>query len=81
MKKLINPRPSFTTKADYPLRGKNSNCTLATVVAGEFKSETVGVMVEYQDGWCICDMGGETPMEIIHIDNLRLWVTVDGVEV
>jgi hypothetical protein len=42
-------------------------------------------MVEYLDGWCICDMGissedeAELPMEIIHINDLRPWIKVESV--
>jgi hypothetical protein len=43
-------------------------------------------MVEYLDGWCICDMGissedeEELPMEIIHINDLRPWIKVESVD-
>jgi hypothetical protein len=52
---------------------------MATVESGEFVGQDVGVMVQYTDGFCICDMGGDGPMEIIHVDRLRLWVTVKSV--
>ena len=70
--------------ADSALRGKDAKWALATVISGKFASETVGIMVEYLDGLCICDMGmqgdDELPMEIIHIDDLRPWVRVESVD-
>jgi hypothetical protein len=66
-------------KADSPLRGEGSKWRLATVLNGDYEAKIVGIMVEYQDGWCICDMGGDDPMEIIHIDDMRLWVSVESV--
>lgn len=67
--------------ADCPLRGEGSKCVLATVLSGEHKDEEVCIMVEYSDGWCICDMGDGAPMEIIHINDLRTWISVKSVSV
>lgn len=67
--------------ADCSLRGKDSRMCLATVTSGEFVGEDVGVMVQYTDGFCICDMGDGKPMEILRIENLRLWVAVQSVRV
>lgn len=67
--------------ADCSLRGKDSRMCMATVESGEFAGNDVGVMVHYTDGFCICDMGGDDPMEIIHIDRLRLWIPVKSVSV
>lgn len=72
--------------ADSALRGKGAKWGLATVIHGPFKGEHVSIMVEYLDGWCICDFGigpgqdKEPPMEIIHIDDLRLWDRVESVD-
>ncbi len=71
--------------ADSVLRGPDKKWALATVLRGPFMGETVSIMVEYLDGWCICDFGigpgqeKEPPMEIIHIDDLRLWTKVESV--
>jgi len=67
--------------ADCSLRGKDSRMCMATVESGEFAGQDVGVIVQYTDGFCICDMGGDDPMEIIHIDRLRLWIPVRSVSV
>ena len=72
--------------ADSTLRSKDAKWALATVLRGEFKNRHVGIMVEYLDGWCICDMGissedeTELPMEIIHINDLRPWIKVESVD-
>ena len=71
--------------ADSVLRGKYKKWALATVLRGSFEGQHVCIMVEYLDGWCICDMGmtaedDELPMEIIHIDDLRPWIKVDSVD-
>ena len=69
--------------ADCSLRGKDSRTCLATVISGEFSGEIVGVMVQYKDGYCICDMGcggrEKNNMEIIHIKHLQLWTPVTSV--
>lgn len=68
--------------ADSTLRGKDQKWAIATVIQGPFKGEHVSIMVEYLDGWCICDFGigpgqdKEPPMEIIHINDLRPWIKV-----
>ena len=67
--------------ADCPLHGEGSKCVLATVLSGEHKDKEVCIMVEFSDGWCICDMGDEAPMEIIHINDLRTWIRVKSVSV
>jgi hypothetical protein len=68
---------------DCSLWGKDSRTCLATVTGGEFSGKTVGVMAQYKDGYCICDMGcdGEekSEMEIIHIKHLQLWTPVKSV--
>lgn len=71
--------------ADSVLRGPDSKWALANVLRGPFAGETVSIMVEYLDGWCICDFGvgpgqdKESPMEIIHIDDLKPWTKVESV--
>lgn len=65
--------------ADCPLRGEGSRMCMATVTKGKFSGEDVCVMVQYQDGMCICDMGDNNPMEIIHISQLQLWIPVNSV--
>lgn len=67
-------------RADSPLRGEGSKAQLATVTSGEYLDKTVGIMVEYTDGWCICDMGGDDPMELIHIRDMRLWQHVKSID-
>ena len=68
---------------DCSYRGKDFRTCLATVTGGEFSGKTVGVMAQYKDGYCICDMGcdGEekSEMEIIHIKHLQLWTPVKSV--
>lgn len=72
--------------ADSALRGKDAKWALATVISGKFTGRTVGIMVEYLDGLCICDLGmgpgdeEELPMEIIHINDLRPWIKVESVD-
>ena len=70
--------------ADSTLRDKDAKWALATVISGKFTGETVGIMVEYLDGLCICDMGmsndDELPMEIIHINDLQPWIRVESVD-
>lgn len=65
--------------ADGPLRGPDAKWNLATVTHGDHESETVGIMVQYTDGWCICDRGADYGMELIHIDHLRPWISVESV--
>jgi hypothetical protein len=67
--------------ADCSLHDKDSRMCMATVISGEFEGEDVGVMVQYQDGFCICDMGDDNPMEILRIEQLRLWIPVRSVSV
>lgn len=67
--------------ADCSLRGKDSRMCLATVTAGKFVGEDVCVMVQYTDGFCICDIGVGKPMEILRIENLRPWIPVQSVSV
>jgi hypothetical protein len=73
--------PARCAMADCSLRGKDSRMCLATVTGGEHIGETVGVMVQYTDGFCICDMGGDDPMEIIRVEHLRFWIPVKSVNV
>lgn len=67
-------------KADKPFRGPDRGWQMATVLDEEREGETVVIMVEFADGWCIVDPGDGSPMEIIHIDNLREWSEVTTVE-
>lgn len=62
--------------ADCNLQGDGSRPCFATVIAGEFTGEEVCILVKYTDGFCICDMGNEKPMEVISIGNLRPWIPV-----
>jgi len=57
-----------------PLKGSGSLWRLATVLNGEHKTKQVCILVEFSDGFCICDMGEDIPMEIIHVDDLNKWV-------
>jgi hypothetical protein len=72
--------------ADSSLREKDAKWALATVLRGPFEDRIVSIMIEYLDGWCICDMGMgpdddiELPMEIIHINDLRPWIRVESVD-
>lgn len=72
--------------ADSALRGKDHKWALATVLRGPFEDRIVSVMIEYLDGWCICDMGMcpsddvELPIEIIHINDLRPWIEIESVD-
>jgi len=68
---------------DCSFCGKDCRTCLATVTGGEFSGKTVGVMAQYKDGYCICDMGCDreekSEMEIIHIKYLQLWTPVKSV--
>ncbi len=59
-----------------PMRGSDAKWNMATVIKGEHEGKTVLVLVEFSDGWCICDMGGDAPMETIKADDMRLWTPV-----
>lgn len=68
-----------------PMRGPTAKWQLATVTNGsngyngKYLGKTVCIMVEFSDGWCICDMCEDEPIEIISIDDMRLWISVDSI--
>jgi hypothetical protein len=62
-----------------PMQGTGAKWGMATVTAGEHAGKDVCIMVEYSDGWCICDMGGDDGMDTIRIEDMRLWVPVRAV--
>lgn len=64
---------------DSPIRGVGSKWSMATVINGTHRRETACIMVEFSDGWCICDMGDDNPMQVIKIEDLRLWKSVEKV--
>lgn len=61
------------------MNGNDSKWNLATVTSGDHEGRCVCVLVEFSDGWCICDMGNCRPLEIVHINDLRLWIPVKSV--
>jgi hypothetical protein len=65
--------------ANFPF--KELPLALATVTAGPYEGRTVDILIQYTDGYCICDTGDGQPMEILHIDQLRLWESVKSVTV
>ena len=67
--------------ADCSLRGKDSRMGMAKVIAGDRVGEIVCVMVQFTDGFCICDPGGDLPLEILRIEDLRLFVSVESVQI
>lgn len=70
--------------ADSTFHGKGSKWAIATVINGPFKGEDVCIWVEFLDGYCVCEFsvdnnGNAAPREIIHINDLRTWISVDSV--
>ena len=67
---------------DTPLQGEGSLWRMATVLSGVHKGLRVCIMVEFSDGYCICDMGSDPKnlIEIIHVKRLRKWDDVDSVQ-
>lgn len=55
-----------------PLSNKESPLSMATVTSGIFKDQKVCILVEFSDGYCICDMGGGKPMQVINIKHMNL---------
>lgn len=53
---------------------------IATVTRGEHTGKDVCIMVEFSDGWCICDMGNDDPIQTIKIEDMALWVSVQVVK-
>lgn len=62
-----------------PLRGPGAKWNMATVIHGEHKGNCVCILVEFADGSCVCDMGNDESLEIIKIDDMRLWIPVRAV--
>ena len=52
---------TFSCKIHYPLKG---DCGKYYIV--NYKELPVCVMVEYLDGYCIVDLGGDDGMKIVH---------------
>ena len=65
----------------------NSKWKMATVLNGPHKDKTVCLLVEFSDGNCLCDLGSDSGntedfnTAVIHIKNLRLWISVDSITV
>lgn len=58
------------------LQSPTGDFSMATVLSGKYKDRTVCVLVEYADGWCVVDLGGEDLLDTIEISRLRLWIPV-----
>jgi hypothetical protein len=69
---MNRPHPVVSTS----LRGKDAEWNLATVIGGEYAGEQVCILVEFSDGWCICDRGDGKSVEVISIKDMRLWKSV-----
>lgn len=74
---LPMPVEKLHAVVDSPLQG--SKCGWASVLSGGFSGKTVRIMVEFSDGWCICDMG--CALATIKIENMRPWSSVTSVNV
>lgn len=61
---------------DTPMTGIRGKWSIATVIRGNHAGKHVCIMVEFSDGWCICDMGNDDPMQTIKIEDMALWVSV-----
>ena len=70
---------SLHAVVDTPLRGESAKWGMATITSGHNEGDSVCVLVEFSDGHCVCDMGKNKPLRIIHRDRLRFWIAVRGV--
>jgi hypothetical protein len=64
---------------DTPLRGEDAKWNMATVVNGEYAGKIVVILIKFSDGWCICDMGEDKPLQEILFENLKPWHKVESV--
>jgi len=57
---------TISCKIHYPLHGNGNKWYIA-----KYKNTDVCVMVEYTDGNCIVDLGGELGLDIVHKKDLK----------
>lgn len=72
---VVKPVRAFVSA---PLRGNDSEFRLATVTAGEHEGKKACILVQFSDGWCICEMS-DGDLQTIPIDKLKLWKSVQKV--
>ena len=81
----MNPEPKLPTDHSHavlktPLKGVGNKWSVATVKSGDHAGKDVCIICQFSDGWCVCDMGEDDPIEVIRIEDMKLWVSVKSVE-